>query len=254
MENDIKGKKYRGVQPLHGKKVIMRCKVGGQQMDKDDKAFWRKASQVFDQRAAEYDSWYDESLLFSIELAALRDIETELVEPRLEVGVGPGRFAGELGVTLGIDPARAPLVIAGQRITGVCQGVGEDLPLSHNCIGTCFILFTLCFVDRPSRVLSQVSQALRPGGHLVLGMIPGSGPWGRFLQAKKESGHPFYQYATFYEVAEVEGWLDGAGLEVVEQRSSLYQEPEALTEFEPSQTGWHDNAGFVVLVARKKEG
>ncbi|MEN8256819.1 MAG: methyltransferase domain-containing protein [Thermodesulfobacteriota bacterium] len=220
-------------------------------MSDDRRPFWQKASQVFDERAVEYDSWYDESLLFAIELAALKELETELSEPRIEIGVGPGRFASELGVTLGIDPARAPLTIATQRIVGVCQGVGEDLPLARHGIGTCFILFTLCFTRRPARVLTQVGQALRPGGHLVLGVIPASGPWGRALQAKKEDGHPFYQYATFYEITEIEGWLTAAGLEVVEQRSSLYQKPEALTEFEPSRDGWSNDAGFVVLVARK---
>jgi SAM-dependent methyltransferase len=220
-------------------------------MNGDDRPFWQKAAQVFDERALEYDGWYDESLLFAIELAALKELQTELAQPRVELGVGPGRFAGELGVTVGIDPARGPLVLASRRIAGVCQGVGEDLPLRPDAIGTLFILFALCFTEKPARVLVQVAQALRPGGHLVLGLVPGSGPWGQALQAKKTAGHPFYHYAAFYEVREVKGWLRAAGLQIVEQRSSLYQRPEALAEFESSQVGWHKDAGFVVLVARK---
>ena len=215
------------------------------------KPFWQKACQVFDERAQEYDSWYDESLLFEIELAALKDVETELGEPRVELGVGPGRFAGELGVCLGIDPARAPLEIAGQRIGNVCQGVGEDLPLAKAHVSTIFILFTLCFTEQPSRVLAQASEALKPGGHLVLGLIPASGPWGQALSAKKENGHPFYKYATFYEIEEVGQWLNSAGLQVVEQRSSLYQGPDELEVFEESRPGWNNDAGFVVVVAKK---
>lgn len=220
-------------------------------MTNDSRPFWQKASQVFDQRAGEYDSWYDDSLLFAIELAALKELETELAPPRLELGVGPGRFAAELGVTVGIDPARGPLVLAGQRIAGVCQGVGEDLPLGRDSVGTIFVLFTLCFTHQPARVLAQVEQCLRPGGHVVLGIIPGNGPWGQALQAKKESCHAFYQYARFYEVAEIEAWLAAAGLEVIERRSSLYQQPESLAEFESSRPGFSKGAGFVVLVAQK---
>lgn len=221
-------------------------------MSDDSRPFWKKASQVFDERAQEYDSWYDESLLFAIELAALKAVETELAPPRVELGVGPGRFAGKLGVTVGIDPARAPLVLAAKRIAGVCQGVGEDLPLRPDGSGTIFILFTLCFTHQPGRVVSQAAQALRRGGHLVLGVIPAGGSWGQVLQAKKEAGHPFYEYATFYEMKEVEGWLATAGLKVVERRSSLYQQPKALKEFESSRPGWKSDAGFVVLVARKE--
>ncbi len=220
-------------------------------MSDDKRPYWQKASQVFDERAQEYDSWYDDSLLFDIELAALQELETELVGPRVELGVGPGRFAAELGVAVGIDSARTPLTIAGRRIAGVCQGTGEDLPLIADGVGTLFILFTLCFMDQPQRVLAQAEQVLRPGGHLVLGMIPARGPWGQALQAKKEAGHPFYEYASFYEMKEVEGWLATAGLQVVELRSSLYQGPEGLVEFESSRPGWHGDAGFVVLVARK---
>ena len=71
--------------------------------------FWRQAAGVFDERAAEYDGWFEDSLLFSIECAALQELVTPLLGPKLEVGVGPGRFAEALGVEFGVDPALAPL-------------------------------------------------------------------------------------------------------------------------------------------------
>ncbi|PLX51243.1 MAG: hypothetical protein C0613_01190 [Desulfobulbaceae bacterium] len=220
-------------------------------MAEKNRPAWQEAARVFDQRAAEYDKWYDDSLLFAIELAALKDLQTPLGGPRVEVGCGPGRFAAELDVILGIDPAWTPLTLAAPRLAGVCQGVAEHLPLRPEAIGTLFVLFTLCFVEDPLQVVRQAAKVLRPGGHLVLGLVPGEGPWGRALAAKGRAGHPFYRHASFYEVVQVEQWLAAAGFRLVEQRSSLYQGPDELHGFEPSRSGRSRGAGFVVLVARK---
>ncbi|HSR36532.1 MAG TPA: hypothetical protein VLL73_05055, partial [Desulfurivibrionaceae bacterium] len=55
---------------------------------------WRQRAAVFDERAAEYDQWFEGSQLFAIELGALSSLATPFAQPRLEIGVGPGRFAG----------------------------------------------------------------------------------------------------------------------------------------------------------------
>ena len=90
--------------------------------------FWRKASQVFHDRAAQYDQWFEDSnLLFRIELDALQQLRSPLGVPSLELGVGPGRFAESLGVDMGIDPAFAPLIKAARRGIVPCQAVGEHL-------------------------------------------------------------------------------------------------------------------------------
>jgi hypothetical protein len=70
---------------------------------------WRQAAHVFQERAAEYDNWYEDSLLFETELTALQQITSPLPVPKLEIGAGLGRFAKRLGVTVGIDPAPAAL-------------------------------------------------------------------------------------------------------------------------------------------------
>ena len=76
------------------------------------KTSWRQAAGVFDERAAEYDAWFENSLLFAIERAALQELATPLLDPKLEVGVGPGRFAEALGVEFGVDSALGPLAFA----------------------------------------------------------------------------------------------------------------------------------------------
>jgi len=213
---------------------------------------WRERSVVFHDKAEDYDKWFDDSLLFAIELAAIRELQTPLVAPKVEVGVGPGRFAQALQVTLGVDPALAPLKLARQRNINVIQAIGEQLPFAGGIAGSVFILFTLCFLAEPKKVLGECHRILRPGGHLVLGMVPASGAWGKALQAKKEKNHPFYRYASFYQARLVADWLEEEGFAVVESRSSLMQGPEQLSEMEHSRPGLAEKAGFYLLVGEKR--
>ena len=221
--------------------------TGGKGMEKEP--FWRQAAQVFDERAAEYDGWFESSLLFAIERAALHELITPLLGPKLEVGVGPGRFAEALGVEFGVDPALAPLALAKKRGVRVSQAVGEALPYADQSMRTVLLLFTFCFLADPRPVLLECRRVLKPGGHLVLGLIVADSPWGRVLQQKKEAGHPFYRQARFYEPSKVEQCLVGCGFAVEERRSSLIQSPEALREMEHSQAGLVSQAGFAILVA-----
>ncbi len=211
--------------------------------------FWRQAARVFDERAAEYDAWFEDSLLFAIEREALQELTTPLSGPKLEIGVGPGRFAEALGVEFGVDPALAPLAFAKKRGVRVCQAVGEALPCGGQSMRTVLLLFTFCFLVDPLPVLRECRRVLRPGGHLVLGLIVADSPWGRMLQQKKEADHPFYRQARFYAPGEVEQYLGGCGFVVEEIRSSLIQPPEALREMEHSRGGLVSQAGFAVLVA-----
>ncbi|PIP42773.1 MAG: methyltransferase type 11 [Deltaproteobacteria bacterium CG23_combo_of_CG06-09_8_20_14_all_60_8] len=210
----------------------------------------RHSAQVFNERAVEYDSWFDHNPVFASELAALQALRTPLPKPRLELGCGPGRFAAPLGVRFGVDPALAPLHLARSRGVLTCQGAGEALPVRPGCLGTIFLLFSLCFVENPGAVLTECRMALRPGGMLVLGTVPLDSPWGQGLDAKRQAGHPFYQYARFVNLATTMTWLTQAGFTLRESRSALLQPPAKASEPGPSVAGIQAGAGFVVLVGR----
>ncbi len=213
--------------------------------------FWKKAALVFHEKASEYDGWFDHSLLFDIELAGLRDLKTIQAEPRFEIGVGPGRFAEALCVKAGLDPAFGPIKLARKRGVTACQAIGEMLPVKTKSLGSIFLLFTLCFLEHPDKVLLECYRTLKIGGHLILGTIPATSTWGKMLVAKKKENHPFYRYARFYNPGDVKSMLQDAGLKIVETRSTLFQPPDSLTEMESSCKGIHNDAGLVIFVAER---
>jgi ubiquinone/menaquinone biosynthesis C-methylase UbiE len=210
---------------------------------------WRKHAEVFHTRAKEYDSWFEDSLLFDIEAAAIASLSVSELSPSLEIGVGPGRFAEAFDTGFGIDPARAPLHLARSRNIAVCQAVGEALPFRAGSMARISLFFTLCFVANPTQALAEIHNVLQGKGQLLLGFVPANGKWGKNLQHKKETGHPFYQYANFFSTAEVVALLEDQGFTVSNACSTLYQDPGNVSQSEIPKSGMDEEAGFVALLA-----
>ncbi len=212
---------------------------------------WRRAATVFQERAGEYDSWYDNSPLFAAELAALHRIEQPLPEPRVEIGVGPGRFAEQLGVTTGIDPAPAALQLAQKRGIIPVAGIGEQLPLRTGSAGTVFILFTLCFLEDPAKALRECHRVLADNGRLVIGQVPAASKLGRGLEEKKRQGNPYYRPARFYTLAQAQKMLNSSGFTMLETWATrLNPDDPAASAARP---GCSEEADFCILVCGKKE-
>ncbi len=209
------------------------------------------SSRVFHERAEEYDSWYDNSLLFAIEKTAIQSLNISFSQPALEVGIGPGRFAEALQIPLGIDPALAPLLLAKKRGINTCQAIAEEMPLATSSLGAIFLLFTLCFLESPARFLQECRRVLQPDAPLIIGFVPAGSAWGQNLRKKKDAGHPFYQAARFSTGAQVQQLLSENGFHICESVSTLYQSPEELAEVEEARPGLDEEAGFVVIAARR---
>ncbi|MFC1845029.1 class I SAM-dependent methyltransferase [Thermodesulfobacteriota bacterium] len=209
------------------------------------------AVKAFHDYAEEYDSWFEDSPVYEIEMTALKSLHAEMDEPKFEIGVGPGRFASGLDIAFGIDPAWAPLTLASQREIKCCQALGEQLPVKDRIMGTIFVLFTLCFAADPQRIIWECSRVLKEGGLLVIGMIPSGSAWGRSLVSKKKAGHFLYRYATFYTIDTLKKWLTNANMSITEYNSSLYQVPGCVKQIEAPRKLLDEKAGFVIIVARK---
>ena len=207
----------------------------------------------FDSLALDYDNWFEREgmPIFAIETGAFREILPLLPKPWLEVGVGSGRFAQALGIEIGLDPSVKLLDIARNRSLNVFRGKGEDAPFADGAFGAVFLIVTLCFVDSPLGVLTEANRLLKQDGKVVLGLVLRESPWGQFYQVKKENGHRFYKYATFYSYAEVTGLLEQAGLSVEKTISTLFQKPGEVKHMESPREGFSAEAGFTIILARK---
>ena len=169
--------------------------------------------------------------------------------PRLEVGVGSGRFAAALGLEVGLDSAAVPLRLAATRGVAVVRGAGEQLPFSDGTFAGVVLVVTLCFADDPAALLGEARRVLAPSGRLVAGVVALDSAWGRRYEAQGRAGHPFYQGARFLTVAEHRRLLTDAGFMVTGANSTLTQAPSEDPVEEDVQTGVVPGAGFVALQA-----
>lgn len=207
----------------------------------------------FDDLASAYDAWFEEEgkLPFSIEVRAFQEVLPSLPKPWLEIGVGSGRFAQALGIETGIDPSTKLAEMARGRGLTAFLGKGEQEPFHDESFGAAFLIVTFCFVDSPLGVLKDAHRILVPEGKIVLGLVLRESPWGRFYQLKKQEGHRFYKYATFYRYNDVVKLLEQAGFFVERVISTLFQKPGGVEHMELPQSGYSRSAGFTVIVGGK---
>jgi SAM-dependent methyltransferase len=205
---------------------------------------------LFDRYAYRYDSWY-------LRNPVIAENELRVVERLvcrscwcLEVGVGSGYFASRLGVFFGVDPSISMLRIARSRGVEGVQGVGESLPVRSGSLDCVIVIVTLCFADDPARLILEASRAVKRRGSVIVCIVPKDSAWGRHYIEEARKGHPFYSFARFYSVREVEELLVSMGLRVVRRLGALSFEPgERPRREEPSSDV--EGKGFVCIEAVK---
>src|SRR5699024_6126935 len=127
-----------------------------------------------DQRAADYDGWYDDNpALYRAELDLVGDLLEPLrpIGPGLEVGAGTGRFAAPLGIDTGLEPSPRMGEYARERGVHIVRGLAEDLPFADASFGYTAFLTSLCFVPDHVRALGEAHRVTIPGGGIVIAFL-----------------------------------------------------------------------------------
>lgn len=205
----------------------------------------------FDAGAAEYDAWYDADrgrAVFRGELACLTPL---VVRPgsgatgsTLEVGVGSGRFAEALGISVGLDPSVEMLRVAATRPVQPVRGVGEALPFCAGAFDLVLFVTTIEFVADAVVSLREAARVIQPGGLVVVGFLPAAGAWAAQYRAQAAAGPSVFASARFFSAEQLEQAAEDAGLVRCAARSALLSGPAAPPEPE-AVSGVVPDAGFV---------
>lgn len=212
---------------------------------------------VFEEKALEYDNWFDRCFgagAFDLELKCIKRLFGKVPENSLEIGAGTGRFASSLGIKFGIDPSSKVLHYARERGIKVVNSVAESLPFHASTFSYVFMIVTVCFLDDPVQAFAEVNRVLKSRGMFIMGLIHKDSKWGDFYEHKKASGNVFYKHAHFWEKDELLTALGKAGFQLAGAASTLFDPPGSPVLMNHNiQDGIHSDAGFHALAAKKIE-
>lgn len=170
---------------------------------------------VFESLATDYDRWFDDHAEVYLAQQRLLGREVPSSGLGLEVGVGSGRFAAQLGISCGIDPSLPLAEMAKSRGVEVAIGVGEHLPYQSGSFDYAVMMTVICFLEDMPIVLREVFRVLAPSGIIILGFIERDGEIFWHYHAEPEKGR-FLRHARFYSSDEVIKKLHEAGFSSVE--------------------------------------
>jgi SAM-dependent methyltransferase len=129
---------------------------------------------AFDTFADEYDRWFDSHpFTFQSEVEAIRRFLPK-DGVGVEIGIGTGRFAAALGITLGVEPSKAMAARhrrARARGLQVYQAEAEILPFADETFDFVLMVDVLCFVRDPVKSTEEAHRVLKPSGRIVLALI-----------------------------------------------------------------------------------
>lgn len=209
-------------------------------------------TEAFDKDPSGYDEWYERnSYAFASEVEAVRRL-MPAKGPFLEVGVGTGRFASALGISIGVDPSVKMRDLARKRGVEAVDGVAESLPFMVNWFNAVLMVTVICFLDDIGEAFSEARRVLKPGGYLIVGFIEKKSPLGR-KYSEMAGVEGFFKEARLYTAEEVERHLKEAGFTELEFTQTLFKDPSALKEADIVREG-RGEGSFVAVRGRKPGG
>lgn len=204
----------------------------------------------FDRFAQRYDDWFSSHrVAFESELAAIRKFIPEGAIG-MEVGMGTGRFAEALGVSIGVEPSKGMQELATKRGLKAIDGTGEHLPFISGLFGFVLMINALCFTDDPAGALEEAHRVLKPGGSLILAIIDRNSELGREYAARKDEDS-LYRDARLLTVPEAVHLIEKAGFVDLAFAQTILNGLDTAVPEEPLDG--YGKGAFVVIRAQKRK-
>jgi SAM-dependent methyltransferase len=209
-------------------------------------------TEAFESHALEYDRWFERHKIeYAQELKAIRSLLPKEMDG-IEIGAGTGRFAGPLGISLGIEPSEAMRGIASDRGVNVIAAIAESLPFAEGLFNYALLVTTVCFLDSPESAFLEVHRILKENGFIIVGIIDRNSNLGKKYE-KNESKSKFYIDAKFFSVEEIKSKLKRTGFTNFEYVQAIL--PGDIDESSESMVKpGYGEGSFVVLRAQKDTG
>ncbi len=205
---------------------------------------------VFDRYCKEYDEWFIENNdIFISELKILKSLIPKTGNG-IEIGVGTGRFASELGISIGIDPSVKMAETAKTRNIKVVQAKAENMPIEDESYDFATMITTICFVNNVKKTLSEVNRILKRNGVFLVAFIDRESDLGKIYQ-KKKADNKFYRNATFYSTKEIINYLKYSDFNIDKIKQSLFIKDGIIETKEIKDN--YGTGGFVVIKAVKSK-
>jgi ubiquinone/menaquinone biosynthesis C-methylase UbiE len=202
----------------------------------------------FDIYTDEYEKWFEENkTTFQSELLAIRQVMPTWGKG-IEIGIGSGIFAEQLGIKFGIDPSDSMLELARKRNLNVVKGFAENLPYPDESFDYAAFITSICFIKNPDKAIVETHRILKTGGEIIVAFIDKNSRLGHTLIKEKE-GSKFYSIASFYSVPEVIAMIE-------KNRFKIFDIVQTLTVINASKVEQpmegFGNGSFVVISALKQ--
>lgn len=204
-------------------------------------------SKTFEDFTFLYETWYEKhSAVYESELQAIKEL-LPANGRGVEIGLGTGNFAADLGLEGGIEPAPRMRERAISKGLDVKDGIAENLPYKSNSFNKVLIV-TVCFLDDVPKAIAECHRILVPGGKLVVGIIDKEGTIGKYYQTRKDN--VFYRNAIFYTAQQMQKLFESTGFSQIETRQTLFKALHNIDQVEKSKPGFGEGS-FVVIKGEK---
>jgi len=201
----------------------------------------------FDIYTEEYEKWFEENAnTFQSELIAIRQM-IPIQKKGIEIGIGSGLFAEQLGIKFGIDPSEKMLELARKRNLTVVNGFAENLPFPADNFDFATFITSICFIENPDKAINEAYRILKKDGEIIIAFIDKDSRLGQILNKEKDNSK-FYSVATFYSVSKIIKMLENNDFKISEIIQTLIDIDNQVIEQPIKGFG---KGCFVVIKANK---